>query len=114
MSDDRWSDFADDIACDIERSKKMSARSALQEARPIWAIAREIRAKWVKKDGTPNVWFGAVPYLKAMETLTHINEMYGLDTAQTVVIYFLANAAQFKGEDARRIKKEIRQIAGLK
>ena len=78
--------------------------------RKIYEIAREIKQVWVKKDGTPNVWFGAVPYLDAMLELGTMDEQYGLDTAVSVVLYFLANAAQFKGADARRIKVELRSM----
>jgi hypothetical protein len=78
------------------------------EGRPLYEIAREIRKTW------PKVWFGAVPYLQAMGTLTSINDNYGLDSGKSVVLYFLANAQTWRGADARRIKKELRKIAGLK
>ena len=76
--------------------------------RDIFEIAFEVRKVWVKKDGTPNIWFGAVPYLDAMDELRTMDDMYGLDTAVSVVLYFLANAAQFRGADARRLKDELR------
>jgi hypothetical protein len=78
------------------------------EGRPLYEIAREIRKTW------PKVWFGAKPYLQAMGTLTSINDNYGLDSGKSVVLYFLANAQTWRGADARRIKKELRKIAGLK
>ncbi len=81
--------------------------------RAIWEIATEIRRLWVKKDGSPNVWFGAVPYLEAMGSISHISESYGCDSAKSVVLYFLANAAQFRGPDARRIKLELKAICGV-
>lgn len=42
-----------------------------------------------------------------METLNSIDDDYFLDTGRSVVLYFLANASQWKGETARRIKKEL-------
>jgi hypothetical protein len=72
--------------------------------RPIHVIAREIRKTW------PKVWFGAVPYLDAMGSLDSIKDTYGCDSAREIVLYFLANAQTWKGEDARRIKKELNDM----
>jgi hypothetical protein len=75
------------------------------EARPLSAIAREIRADWTKP------YFGAVPYLDAMGPLNNINDNYGYDTAHSIVIYFLANATTWRGETARRVKAELKSLA---
>jgi ATP-dependent Zn protease len=72
--------------------------------RDLNTIAREIARDWTKP------YFGAVPYLTAMRSLAHLGEMYYEDTAQSVVLYFLANANTWKGETARRIKKELRDM----
>ena len=69
--------------------------------RQINEIAAEIKSDWKK------VYFGAVPYLDAMQSINSINENYGLDSAKSVVTYFLANAGTWRGETARRIKKEL-------
>lgn len=71
-------------------------------SRPLHTIARDIRANWA------NVNYAAEPYLKAMETLYTIDDMYYYDTADSVVRYFLGNANSFRGEDARRIKAELK------
>jgi hypothetical protein len=76
--------------------------------RPINEIAREIRKYW------ENVHFSARPYLDAMLSLHGSNEKYGYDDARSIIIYFLSNARSFKGEDAKRIKTELKQIAGIK
>lgn len=76
--------------------------------RPLSEIAREIRKDW------KNVYFGAVPYLDAMSTLNSINDMYGMDSAKSIVIYFLSNASTWRGEAAKRIKVELKKIAGIK
>lgn len=66
-------------------------------------IAKEIRQLW------KNVYFGAEPYLAAMQTIrsTDKNAPYLFETAGDIVDYFLANATYWRGEDARRIKKEL-------
>lgn len=76
--------------------------------RPIYEIANEIRKTW------PKVYFGAVPYLEAMHSLNEITDNYGQDSGKSIVSYFLANATTWRGDDARRIKTELKQLAGLK
>lgn len=77
-------------------------------ARPLYEIAGEIKADWT------NVYFGAKPYLDAMLTLDSIDDKYGLDDGESIVLYFLGNAATWKGETARRIKAELKKMAGVK
>jgi len=70
-------------------------------ARPLYQIANEIRRDWKK------VYFGAVPYLDAMSTLNSVDDKYGWDSAKSVVLYFLSNASTWRGETAKRVKKEL-------
>jgi hypothetical protein len=79
-----------------------------QMHRPIYEIAREIKKDWAKP------FFGAVPYLAAMRELNKITDDYGYDSAQSVVLYFLANASTWRGENAKRIKAELKKMAGVK
>ena len=72
--------------------------------RTISAIAREIRNDW------KNVYFGAKPYLDAMETLESVDDMYFLDHGWEIVARFLSNASTWKGETARRIKAELKAM----
>jgi hypothetical protein len=72
--------------------------------RPLSTIAREIRSTW------PKVYFGAVPYLQAMAQLGTVDDNYGLDDARSIVNYFLANAGTWRGDDARRIKAELKAM----
>jgi len=67
-------------------------------------IARDIWADWEKP------YFGAVPYLKAMSTLTDIKQPYGYDSGESVVRYFLSNASSWRGDTARRIKAELKDM----
>lgn len=74
-------------------------------SRPLYAIAADIRRDWKQP------YFGAAPYLMAMERLNTINDMFYEDTARSVVLYFLANANTWRGETARAIKKELKSLA---
>ena len=73
--------------------------------RPIYDIAREIKKVWGSK-----VNYAAKPYLDAMQSLTDKNSMYYQDSAKSIVNYFLANASTFRGEDAKRLKEELKQV----
>ena len=72
--------------------------------RPLHEIADDIRNTWSK------VYFGAVPYLDAMTTLGSIDDNFSMDSGQSIVRYFLSNAKTWRGEDARRIKKELNEM----
>lgn len=74
----------------------------------IYQIASIIRSDWKK------VYFGAVPYLEAMETLETIDQKYGLDDGKTIVLYFLSNAGTWRGEVAKAVKTELKRQAGIK
>jgi hypothetical protein len=73
-----------------------------KENRPLHVIADEIRKDWGSK-----VYFGAKPYLQAMQSLTNVGDNYGMDSGRSIVNYFLANAGTWRGETARNIKKEL-------
>jgi hypothetical protein len=72
--------------------------------RPLSSIAREIQRNWIKP------YFGAVPYLHAMLALDSIDDSYGADSGQSIVMYFLSNANTWRGSEARRIKAELQQL----
>lgn len=55
-------------------------------------------------DKIPN---SAKPYLDAMGDLEYMTDQYVMDSASEIVARFLANAGQWKGETARRIKIEL-------
>lgn len=71
------------------------------QVRSLRVIAQEIRADWQK------VNFGAKPYLQAMATLDSVYDTYYMDSADSIVRYFLSNASTWRGEKAREIKKEL-------
>ena len=61
-------------------------------ARFISEIAEEIREHW------PKVYFD-VP-----------TDKYGRDDGKSIVLYFLSNATSWRGDTARRIKAELREM----
>lgn len=74
-------------------------------ARPIYEIAFDIRRAWGTK-----VSPYAKPYLDAMASLNSINDKYVYDTASSIVAYFLSNASGFRGDDAKRLKAELKAM----
>ena len=56
------------------------------------------------------MYFGAKPYVQAMMCLGSVKDNYMLDSGDTIVRYFLANASTWRGETARRIKKELKDM----
>lgn len=70
--------------------------------RPLYQIASEIRKVWTKPS------YAAKPYLEAMSSLSGITDSYLYDSGYSIVLYFLSNASTWKGEDAKRIKAELK------
>ncbi len=80
-----------------------------QTHRPLYAIASEIRKDWGSK-----INFGAKPYLDAMSSLDKVTDNYVMDSGKSIIIYFLSNATTWRGETAKRIKAELKKMAGIK
>jgi len=89
----------------IQDSKeRLAEKQKDKQKRPISLIAQEIASDWKK------VYFGAVPYLQSMSTINSIDDRYGLDSARSIVNYFLCNASTWRGQKAREIKKELKEL----
>ena len=73
------------------------------EVRELSDIAYDIKRCW------PKIHYTALPYLEAMYGLRSINDQYGCDSARDIVVRFLSNASKFSGEDARRLKNELKR-----
>lgn len=86
----------------------MSNEANKPAPRPLYTIAAEIKKTW------KNVNYAAVPYLDAMATLDNVQQNYGLDPGAHIVRYFLGNAQSWRGDDARRIKAELKALVGDK
>lgn len=80
-------------------------------SRPLYVIASDIRADWSKQGKGVN--YAAKPYLDAMGELSSITDPYMYDSGKSIVLYFLSNAATWRGETAKRIKKELKGMAGI-
>lgn len=89
-------------AKDIDTAKESQRKTA---ARSLSEIARDIRKEWGS-----NVNFAAKPYLDAMMSLDSITDMYGADSAKSIVAYFLSNASSFRGERAKELKAELKAL----
>jgi hypothetical protein len=74
------------------------------ETRSISSIAYDIKRTWAKP------YFGAKPYLDAMTQLGSINDKFIDDDARSIVMYFLANASTFRGNDAKVLKLELKNL----
>lgn len=72
--------------------------------RPICEIVGDIIKDWKKP------YFGAVPYINAMRHLNDINQNYGVESAKTIIEYFLVNASAWRGPEARKIKAELNKM----
>jgi hypothetical protein len=78
------------------------------ETREIHAIRDEIEADWGSKGRGVSPY--ARPYLDAMGYLHTVNDMYGADTAASIIRYFLSNATTWRGPVAASIKTELRDM----
>lgn len=76
----------------------------MSELRPICRIAADIKRQWGTK-----MYFGAVPYVNAMLCLNTNADMYGLDSADDILLHFFSNASAFRGDDAKKLKYELAQ-----
>lgn len=52
----------------------------------------------------------AKDYLNAMKEIRDINGAYYADDAKSVVLYFLANASTYRGENARAYKALLKDM----
>ena len=73
-------------------------------ARPLHEIGKEIKKSW------PKVNFAAAPYLDAMCLLNSAEDNFGFDSGESIIAYFLSNANSWRGEDAKRIKNELKSM----
>lgn len=74
------------------------------KGRSLAEIAWEIRKDW------KNVNFAAKPYLDAMFSLSSVRGYYGMESARSIVLYFLSNASTWRGKTARRVKAELKAM----
>ncbi len=101
-----------------QETRDLAALTANVHNLSIAQIARNIREDWngqaarsktKRPSKAKGVWFGAVPYLSAMHSLSTVNDTYGLDTGRSIVVYFLSNAGTYRGPKARLYKAELKR-----
>lgn len=90
------------------KDRKPSGPAFVGTPRPPCEIAWEIRRVW------RNPHYAAVPYLSALSMLGSAQEDYYEDRGKDVALRFLANASFFRGDDARRLKAELKAAYGIK
>lgn len=76
-----------------------------QKPRPLFEIAEEIEENWQNQSKVH-----ARPYIKAMTWLQTMDDHYFHESAEEIVLRFLANAQTWRGETARRIKAELKAM----
>lgn len=76
--------------------------------RKVWDIADDIFKDWsqIGKGVSPY----AKPYLDALRSIETINDNYFMDSADSVVRYFLANAQTYRGAKAKELKSELKAL----
>ena len=80
--------------------------------RTLSEIAREALACDTLK-GNTRIYAGA--YLEPMTTLDTVHDTYGMDSGRSMVAYALSNLSAWRGDDARRIKAELKEhLKGVK
>jgi hypothetical protein len=72
--------------------------------RSLASIAAEIRTSWAEPH------FTAVPYIEALAHMSKVTDRYGREDGDRMVLCFLNEAVRWRGETARRIKAELRQM----
>jgi hypothetical protein len=77
--------------------------------RPLNKIAAEIVTLWKDKPPSPKVVWFSLPYVRAMLDLTSCRDMYGMEYGDMIVAYALNNMSHWRGDDAKRIKSELKQ-----
>ena len=76
----------------------------LNERVSVSEIAYAISKDW------QNISPYAKDYLNAMKEITNIEGNYYADSAKSVVMYFLANASSYRGENARSYKALLKEM----
>ncbi len=74
--------------------------------KPVYELAGIIEADWNSRGKGVSPY--AAPYLSAMYALTRVEDNYFLDSGDSVIRYFLANASGWRGDTAKAVKAELK------
>lgn len=83
--------------------------STQTQLRPLYEIAHEALSCDSLK-GNTRIY--AESYLRPMLSLHSTSNYYGADSGEAVVLYALSNLQHWRGEDAKRIKAELKAHLG--
>lgn len=62
-------------------------------------------------DSPGNRWYwSARPYVEAMQVLDSVDEYYGADSGESIVLYALSNLQGWRGDMARSVKAELKAM----
>lgn len=78
-----------------------------KQQRSLSAIAKDILRDW------KNMCVYAKPYVLAMSDLSTLDDGYWFEDGESIVLKFLANAQTWRGEVARKVKQELREMLEL-
>lgn len=76
--------------------------------RPLNVIAAEMLPMLRALPKTNMAHWAGVPYSEPLLYLSTTSDAYGLDDGDSIVRYALGNLSSWRGEDARRIKAELK------
>ena len=88
----------------IDHLVSETIKRKLSEERTPSEVALDIQKNW--KNMSPH----ARPYVQAMRQLYSVDDMYGYEDGRGIINRFLANASTWRGDTARSIKKELKQM----
>lgn len=84
--------------------------------RPLNEIAVDIKRSWrtegaFDKSPRPSYITWSMPYVDALLTMQSTRDNYYADDGRSVVVYALSNLGSWRGENAKRIKAELKAHA---
>ena len=88
-----------------EAQAKLDETIAKLPSMNISDIANVCRRDWTANGG--KIYFGAKPYLDAMQSMDKITDNFGYDDGRSIVLYFLGNAQTWRGPVAKAVKAEL-------
>ena len=84
----------------------------MKKHRCIDNIAWDIFNDWTENLSKNNIAPEAKPYLKALTEIISPDEMYGQDSAESIIIGFIMNAKSYKTEKSETYINELKEIVG--
>lgn len=83
--------------------------------RPLHVIGMELLGHLRKLPESHMGYWAGIPYSRPLIYLQDTNDVYGADSADSIIRYALGNLSSWRGEDAKRIRAELKaHLAGVK